>query len=345
MLSTNVRELSARGQEQKGRTRKRHTPPSAHLLNGPGGDVLSPDLVRKLCWKDWTVWRYLVDLRGYSQRDLHVALERVLVSLKLKERTLDHCLRRLEAAGLIERHRSLHVSSVYQVYGEVRDGERAPQGRRRWTSTLTVRVYGAVDTVCGEEVIWAPSATIVFLTGKRRPGRPARTMRTGNCGAESLIVAPRPAPKAETMSIDSAELPGNCGAPEISISGEVVLSGSPSENRENAAAAAAEASPSRMEPSEHPASGPQDQDGSPRWVALMLAAADAAFRDRWGAQADAASRMLRQQEATGRLSATADLTYQDLRAAERAAGYHDPLARMPGKASSRSTTARNAPAG
>lgn len=140
------------------------------LLADTLGGRLTPREQRTLGRATLAVWRHLMQLRGYGARWERVSVGAVVEALSIPARTVKWALARMRAAGLaLTRSLRTRVASV---------------PRETWVSVLEVQVYGAVDEVKGEEILWVPDATIAWCSRAPSWGGPRSKIAPQGSGAE-----------------------------------------------------------------------------------------------------------------------------------------------------------------
>lgn len=238
--------------------------------NVPGSDVmgkqeaarLTVTQLRRLGPKALVVWRYLVDMRGYGARQLHVSLARVSAVTGLAQRSLERAVARLWRAGALDRW-------VYR--------ERGPHG---WVSSLYVEVYGGVDLVRGQERIWMPAAVATWADSAPSWG--------GNRGSKMAVHSTAGTGKMAAQGAQSAHLDQQDGGPQIlsltsctSVSCSTNKRGLPSQPAALPVLRMIKPTPIRMDTKAIPRTGtkaltlsgdPNQPETGPAWVRSLVAA-------------------------------------------------------------------------
>jgi hypothetical protein len=122
----------------------------AELLDGTMGGALGDEDLRVLGKPAVALWRYLLGVRGYAARWRPVAMADACEATRLPARTAKRALARLRDCGLARTELRRD-----RVPADTKTGKPS-----RWVATLNVLVFGAVDMIKGQEVMWAPDSTL-----------------------------------------------------------------------------------------------------------------------------------------------------------------------------------------
>lgn len=137
--------------------------PGFWLLNDAAGELLTPDLERRLGRAPLAVWLYLLDLRGHAACWRKVAYAQLEDKVGLTPKQVKAAMRRLREVGLVLCNRQRVRSGGAAPADQVGDG-------RTWTSTLEVLTSGILD---GPDT-WLPAGSAVLLRARNTHGGPRR---------------------------------------------------------------------------------------------------------------------------------------------------------------------------